>query len=184
MTISLSVVRGHRDALTARIAADPDRAAAGLVRDGLDLLSRFHTGDDLPGDDAARLALALHVLYVRDTAVAAISGDNAAERAERWMAFTARVPEVFLAPPAFLAGHACTLSGDVLGVRAALDMLQVCHPDYRAGLLLKSAVGHGMEPLDLSDVVLPPAEPDAGWLGELRQRLDLFDRAGFAPSAD
>nr|WP_225311283.1 DUF4192 family protein [Microbispora cellulosiformans] len=182
--IDADTLRAHCADLAARAAADPAALAGDMTADGTALLDRLHRGEHLDDGDAARLAVALHIIWVRDASAARITRLNAPRMAVQWSRLGVRVPPVFVAPAAVLAAHACQLYGNVRGAHLALSIALEAQPTYRLALLLRSGLffqaGGGF---DVSDVELPPAEPTAEWLDPLRERLDLFDlfdRAGAA----
>ncbi|GIH49629.1 protein of unknown function [Microbispora rosea] len=179
--IDADTLRAHCADVAAR-TADPAALAGQLTADGTALADRLHRGDDLDDADAARLAVALHIIRVRDVATARITRLNAARLAVQWSRFGVRVPPVFVAPAAFLAAHACQLYGNLPGTYAALRVALDAQPGYRLAAMLHAGLFFQEDGgFDVSDVALPPAEPAAEWLDPLRERLDLFDlfnRAG------
>ncbi|MEU7880024.1 DUF4192 family protein [Microbispora bryophytorum] len=180
--IAADTLRAHCADVAARAAADPAALAGQLTADGTALADRLHRGDDLDDADAARLAVALHIVRVRDMATARITRLNAARLAVQWSRFGVRVPPVFVAPAAFLAAHACQLYGNLPGAYTALRVALDAQPGYRLAAMLHAGLFFQEDGgFDVSDVALPPAEPAAEWLDPLRERLDLFDlfdRAG------
>ncbi|MEZ0076328.1 hypothetical protein ABH927_005708 [Planotetraspora sp. GP83] len=173
--ISRDLFRDHCATLTERLREDPHGLAVTVVNDGRALLDRFHSDGELPDPHATQLTVALQVLYVRDTAWASISRDNAARRAVQWTRLGTSVPPVFTAPAAFLAGYAHFLAGNLDGALDALYGALTCQPDYRAAHQMVHMLCLKPDGYDMSYVQLPDVEPNARWLDPLVDRLGMFD---------
>jgi hypothetical protein len=168
MTIDTDV---SREVLAVRARIDDPALPGELLADGLRLLDAFHTST-LGQGDAARLGLALHVVYVRDVAWQLIRPGNAAELAPRWRDLAQVMPSPLAAPAAHLAAVASLISGDAATAQEAIDVALAGDSRYSAANLLQHFVTYGLEPMDLTDVDLPEPLPAAPLLAPLRARLD------------
>jgi hypothetical protein len=148
-----------------------------FVTGGLALLDRFHHGLALDPADIVRLGLALHVVYVRDTAWCAITRENAAVRADSWTGVAAALPPTFSAPAISLAALAAFLAGDADRGHMLLGTALANQPDYFIAEQLRTIVLFGLR-LDTNNVELPDPQPTAEWVRPLAWRITVHYLAG------
>lgn len=180
--MDLDATRDHTRALLERIHAngnrrDYPRQLIAETRPHIDALNRESDGgEQLPDEEAMKLGIALHVLWLRDYALTTITSGNGRARGVTWTRVATSLHPAFVAPAAFVAAHAFSLSGEVAATGAALEVALSFQPDYTAARLLADLVVAGDRSIPMDDAAeqLDAMQPTADWLRPLTARLQWF----------
>ncbi|MEU4406257.1 DUF4192 family protein [Streptosporangium sp. NPDC023963] len=181
-TMDLHATRVHCRELLNRIYANGNRRdyPTLLAAETKQRLQTAHVGsnngESLPGAEAMKLGIALHVLELRDCVIAGITPDNAMDRLTLWTNIAMHVHPVFVAPAATVAAHAASLAGQRSAFLAALEVALTFQPDYWAAQLLLQSAGRDEPAPRMDDLAeqLHAEQPTADWLRPLAARLRLF----------
>ncbi|MEV0755272.1 DUF4192 family protein [Streptosporangium sp. NPDC050280] len=180
--MDLHATRDHCRELLTRIHANGNRRNYPALL-AAETKQRLHTayagsdsGEPLPGAEAMKLGIALHVLELRDCAIADITPGNAVDRMTRWTNIALHVHPVFVAPAATVAAHAASLAGQRGATLAALEVALTFQPDYQAAQLLQQFADRDAPAPRMDDFAeqLHAKQPTADWLQPLAARLQLF----------
>ena len=145
--------------LAARCLTDPKALAGELLTEIERLVDRFaERRPTLTDDDVARVALALHILDVRDTVITWTTRDSAPALQDLLIEVVRRTAAPEHVPAATVLGWCAYLLGKGALAGVALELVARSDPDYSLARLVDSMLQHGIHPDRLREVTLATAD--------------------------
>ena len=109
--------------------------------------------------DAAVCAIAMRDIRTRDILITLIAQERAWCQVDLWCRVTQLAPTEYVAPVATMAAIAAYLDGDGALARCAFDLALRHDPDYSLALMIDSALGAGIHPAQLREILASTFDP-------------------------
>ncbi|MGH3530349.1 MAG: DUF4192 domain-containing protein, partial [Mycobacterium sp.] len=126
--------------------ADPDGCGRRDVEDAMAAAARVADGQQLSGDELARLGCALADIQVRDTLYALAVGDTAGEAESLWAVLSRALPQPWRVEALVLLAFSAYARGDGPLAGVSLEAALRCEPGHRMAGMLDTALQSGLRP--------------------------------------
>ncbi|MGH3596969.1 MAG: DUF4192 domain-containing protein [Mycobacterium sp.] len=134
--------------------ADPDGCGRRDVEDAMAAAARVADGQQLSGDELARLGCALADIQVRDTLYALAVGDTAGEAESLWAVLSRALPQPWRVEALVLLAFSAYARGDGPLAGLSLEAALRCEPGHRMAGMLDTALQSGLRPEHIRELAV------------------------------
>ncbi len=134
--------------------ADPDGCGRRDVEDAMAAAARVADGQQLSGDELARLGCALADIQVRDTLYALAVGDTAGEAESLWAVLSRGLPQPWRVEALVLLAFSAYARGDGPLAGVSLEAALRCEPGHRMAGMLDTALQSGLRPEHIRELAV------------------------------